>query len=493
MPKARFPIRAIVGRFSNGYSRQVMEEVLRERPFEFCAQISSGIEPHYLQSIPQERQHWFISSEIRGCEYRDVDFGSLDPIDESLIEAMRPCEIIFMEMVARLEWKRSIPYDVRKRWYLRHLRFWNDYLTRHRINFYLSAWMPHEIPDILIYYLCKQKGIAVTYFECASMVRDTSFVEHDWEQSAVQIRDRYGELLREYAGVTDPARIPLGEEYERTCRSLIDVQGRKPPAHMPLPSYWRSVWRNFCAGPLAVTRQGAGYLTPRGLRRILDARHRGRIIRERNAFYDAHAVEPDLDRPFVYLPLHYQPEASTTPMSGVFVHQGLMAQLLNAHLPEDVLIYVKEHPWESGWLKRSVDFYRDLLELPKVRLIKRSVDTFVLREHCRAVATGTGTAGVEALFRGKPVFLFGHRFYQFARGVYPIHSSQDCAEAVRAIFHEKKTPSLVDCRLYLKAMEDTRVLGAINPWHHDVSDLPDTVHIASHVKEIVRQIDHFLG
>ena len=171
------------------------------------------------------------------------------------------------------------------------------------------------------------------------------------------------------------------------------------------------------------------------------------------------------------------------------VKKAVMAKMLQAHLPDDVLIYIKEHPWESGWLKRSVEFYKDLLELPKVRLLKRSVNTFVLRERCRAVATATGTAGVEALFRGKPVFLFGHRFYQYARGVYRIHSSEDCAKAVSTIFTENKTPTLVECRLYLKAMLDTRIRGVLNPWHYDVSKLPYEDHILSHREALLQEID----
>jgi hypothetical protein len=487
------PIRAIVARFSFDYSKEVIENVMKKIPFEHCAILSSGTELEYFASLPQEHQEWFTSGELRGCKYKNVGWATLDPIDEELIESMRECEAIFMEMVSRMEWKRRIPFAVRKRWYYMHLRFWNDYIRRNRVNLYLSAWMPHEIPDIVIYYLCKHYSIPVLYFECASMVRDTSFAERDWQESSAQIKPRYEALLKEYAGVTDPERVPLDPDYEERWKALTAVEGTRPPAYVDLPSYWQKVFKTLSTAPLQLLHSALQYFTPSGFLRFGSLLERRRILCERNAFYDAHAVEPDLNQAFVYLPLHYQPEASTTPMGGVFVQQVLMAQLLNAHLPDGILIYIKEHPRESAWLQRSIQFYEDLVKIDKVRLVARSVDTFVLRERCSAVATATGTAGVEALFRGKPVFLFGHRFYQYARGVHRIHSTEDCAAAVREIFTEGKRPTLMDCRLYLKAMEDTRVHGAINPWHYDVSKQPYEQHVRSHTEALLTEIPQLVG
>lgn len=486
------PIRAIVGRFSYDYSQQTMEEVLQQRPFDFCAIISTGI-PQYFDAIPRERQEWFSSGEIRGCEYKNVNWNALIPLDEKLIEHMRDCEAVFMEVVSRLEWKRRISYTIRKRWYLRHLRFWNDYLSRHHINLYLSAWMPHEIPDLVIYHLCKLRGIHVLYLECCGMVRGTSFVEHDWEESASQISPRYEALLAQYEHGGDPHQdILLEERFEERYQQLVRPEGAHPAYVIHLSSYWQKVWEQVCKAPLSLIRYVWLYLTPGGMRRAFGAFQRQTITRAYKKFYDAHAVEPDLRHRFVYLPLHYQPEASTVPMSGCFGDQELMIQMLHAYLPPDVLIYVKENPWENGWLKRSVDFYKDLLTIPTVRLMKKNADTFLLREHCMAVATGSGTAGFEALFRGKPVFLFGHRFYQYARGVYRIHSSKDCADAVRAICVEGKKPTLIESRLYLKAMEETCIDGALSPCHYEAAGIPRAEQVHAHSQAILRDFESFL-
>lgn len=488
------PIRAIVGRFSPSFSYPVMEEVFKSRPFDFCGIISVGAKPAFFRGVPPENQEWFASSLIRGCEYPGIDWQTLEPLDEELIGNMRECEAVFMEVVSRLEWKKRVPYGVRKRWYLRHLRFWNDYLKRNRINLYLSAWVPHEIPDIVIYELCKLRKIPVVYFGITT-VRDTSFIEHDWEESAVQIRDRYQELLSKYDSNHNPDDIPLQERFERRYRGLTRPIGETPAigVHEGETPYWRSVGRMLLATPTSGLRCALRYMTPSGAKRALLGLQRTRNFARARAFYAARAVEPDLKRPYVYMPLNFQPEATTVPLAGGYADLILIAELLNATLPKDVLIYVKEHPRQSSAEKRTMDFYRDFTAIPRVRFMPPEFDTFVLREHCRAIAATAGTAGFEAPFRGKPVLLFGHCFYQYAPGMYRIHSSDDCRNAVHEIFTEGAAPTLLQCRLYLKAMEDTCVHGVLDPWCFNVSHLSADENMKNSSAAIVLELERIFG
>ena len=480
------PVRAIVGRFTHEVQHAVIEEVLQEHPFEFVCNISTGRIAKHFDAVPKDRQQWFNSGEVRNCHYEGVDWTDLAPLDEELIEQMRHCEAVFMDLVSRLEWKRSIPYTVRKDWYYRHLRFWSDFIVRHRINLYIAAWIPHEIPDVVIYHLCKLWGIPTRHFEDVSITNDTSFFVCDMEESSVAIKSRYEQLLAEYDDVDDPDRVPLSEHYAQRYDALIQPKGELPPESvLHWSTYWGSVLHGVWRKPVAFLCYALGYCTPCGIRRAASAWRRWRSIRTCTAFYDAHTTEPDLNRPFVYLPLHFQPEASTVPLGGAYGCQLLIAQLLGACLPDDVFIYVKEHPHGSSWLMRSVDYYRDLLAIPNVRLIARNIDTFTLREHCRAVATVTGTAGIEALFRGKPVLLFGHRYYQYARGVYPIHSTEDLRRAVRAIFEERKAPTHMECRLFLKALEDVSIRGTLNPEYILISAFPPEEHVRVNAEVIL--------
>lgn len=161
-------------------------------------------------------------------------------------------------------------------------------------------------------------------------------------------------------------------------------------------------------------------------------------------------------------------------MAGAFVDQDISIHVLSKTAPNDVLIYVKEHPRQRkvGTLGRTLQFYRDLVAMPNVRLVAHETDTFDLREHCAAVATGTGTAGLEAIFRGKPVILFGHVFYQYGPAVFQVKTHSDCEHAMKEIFHNTVKPSSMEARRFLKAVENTRVHGSVTDLYYlNESDL----------------------
>lgn len=480
------PIRALVVRFSYDAAREIMENVLRTRPFEFCAQIAADNEvPRMLTSIPENDQDFFLSAKIRGCEYEGVDWNTLTPVDEELLEQMRDTEAIFMDTVARLEWKRMIPYATRKRWYLRHLQFWNDYLTKKKINLYLSAWIPHEVPDVLLYRLCRLRGIPTLFFQ-PTLVPEISFPCSTWEDPAPALHAAYEKLLPRYAGVKNPAEIPLEPLFEKRYQSLATEQAERPGVENVRRATEADKIKSLAKKkPLAFLSFGLRYLTPEGMTRLHGMWQRRSIIKKRNAFYDAHAIRPDMEKRFVYLPLHFQPEASTTPLAGAFTDQAIVAQMLDACLPDDVLIYVKEHPRDSGWMKRDARDYADLLAIKKVRLVARDVDTFALREKCTIVATCSGSAGFEALFRQKPVLLFGSRFYQYADGVFRIHTAEDCRRAVRKILEEGAAPDIVKTRIFMKAMEEAGIRGILHPLHLKISGMPAATHVTNLTKAIL--------
>lgn len=204
-------------------------------------------------------------------------------------------------------------------------------------------------------------------------------------------------------------------------------------------------------------------------------------------FYEEHAYEPDLSQKYIYLPLHYQPEATTSPLAGVFVNQLLIVQLLAYAIPEDFFIYVKEHPMQTGFY-RSIEFYKSLLNIPKVKLVPRNYNSFRLIENCVAVATATGTAGWEALFRKKPVLMFGHHFYQHAYGVFQISSLEDCQTAINQIINKEVKPELEHIEMFLKALEKIAILGYTMEEYREVSGISEEENIENLSKALISKI-----
>ena len=479
------PYRAIIVRFANDPAHRALERVMKEHPFEHVCSIGS----HELVFAPiaREDQYWINSSDVRGGEYKGLNETELLPLDEELIDAMRPCESIFMTLVMRLEFARKFSFDERKRMYYLHLRYWNDYIERYGINLFLAGIMPHEIPDYVIYELCKLKGIP-TYMFHASTVRDCAFLEEDWEVSATQVKERYEQLLAAGGEVT------LSDKFEDYYQRQINPEGT-PPIDFKRLNVFERILHTFRTQTLQSLAWFCKWLPTLLSWKIWCRRYAKTCVwlrrRKLQRAYDLLAREPDLKKKFIYVPLHFQPECSTCPMAGAYVDQLLEVQLLSACVPDDVLLYVKEHPrqYKKGIIGRDISFYEGLSALPNVHVVPIDCSSFALRESSMAVATGTGTAGFEALFREKPVFMFGHRYYQYAPGVFSIESEEDCRVAMQAVFAEGQKPDLNKLRVFLKAMEETCVETSVNRWHQEqASDLTPEQHTESISQAILEQL-----
>ena len=126
----------------------------------------------------------------------------------------------------------------------------------------------------------------------------------------------------------------------------------------------------------------------------------------------------DLSVPYVYAPLHNQPEMSTSSLGGAFRDQLLMVEALAADLPEGWRIYVKENPRQGSFARGPMFFHR-LTRIRGVQLVPSDANSFELSGRAQFTATVTGTAGYEALRKGRPAMVFGNPWYKSLPGVVP--------------------------------------------------------------------------
>lgn len=126
--------------------------------------------------------------------------------------------------------------------------------------------------------------------------------------------------------------------------------------------------------------------------------------------------EINLDGDFVYFPLQLQPEMTTSALGGLFVDQAYAIERLAALLPPGVRILVKENPKQGAYMRGPLFFHR-LRRIPAATFLPSWVNTHELTRKSRFVATVTGTAGWEAICKGKPVLVFGRAWYRGLPGV----------------------------------------------------------------------------
>ena len=175
----------------------------------------------------------------------------------------------------------------------------------------------------------------------------------------------------------------------------------------------------------------------------------------------------NLSEPYIYVALHYQPEASTSPLGGVFVDQYLMVEMISKTVPDGWLVLVRENPLQfktiaAGELSRPLDFHCKMAKLPNVRFASLEAVPFDLIDRAKAVATVTGSSGWEAVMRGVPTLAFGRAWYLGCEGVFAAGNLEDCRGAVRRI-SEGYRPDKSKVKLFMEALEKVGFRGYTIP------------------------------
>jgi len=118
---------------------------------------------------------------------------------------------------------------------------------------------------------------------------------------------------------------------------------------------------------------------------------------------------------FIYLPLHQEPERSLLIDAPFYTNQIELIRHVAKSIPINYVLYAKENPTQGkarGW--RPISDYKQILEIPNVRLIHPNVSSHDLIKKSDLVITVSGTASFEALIYNKPSILFANYGYQKA-------------------------------------------------------------------------------
>jgi hypothetical protein len=172
--------------------------------------------------------------------------------------------------------------------------------------------------------------------------------------------------------------------------------------------------------------------------------------------------------PYVYYPLHLDPESATMVFAPNFVNQLTLIEVLAKNIPLTHKLYVKEHPAMLG--RRRNAFYRALKEYPNVRLMPITQSSLDLIRHADLVAVITGTAGWEALLTGRSVITFGDCFHTV------LDASEKCSDfdllgdqIYRLIFEKENYVDQRQVLLFLAALfEQSFSLSTRVLWQKDL-------------------------
>lgn len=413
-------------------------------------------------------------------------------IDASLLAKLEPYHLTAIKMMERMDLDRkSFIFEHRLRHYYKLVEYWYTVISEFKPDAVLMPISPHLVYDYVIYSICKVIGIPTLFFDRTGIpglvlpvnsITDGQqklfnrykylMVKKDRQPLNDAIQTYLAHLKSDYSsGMAPNFRLKL-ERYAAQF-SLISKLHLVGTAQM-LKSEFKTIISHFLNNGLSVPRN---YLVRKG--RPPDKSKIGLLsyfflkwhgIYRKNRllkFYERFKIESLPNCPYIFVALHYQPERNTIPIGGVFADQVMLVKHIASCLPKGWKILVKEHYWQlhpssKGQSCRDQVFYRDLLEIPSVKLVSICASSFDLIDGAVAVATVSGSVGWEAINRGKPALVFGEAWYQYCEGAYRIRSIADCQHAIARI-QEVGGPlrDLVHC--FVAAVNDVGIPAVLEP------------------------------
>lgn len=354
---------------------------------------------------------------------KDADLKNMGPLDTKIIEEMSEPQSIYMRMLDRLEIKRGhkLPYDERRQLFEIDLRIMNHILSQGKIDLCIFDYVPHLGFDYLLYELCRHKGIRVV-MQCYSLAiagRTVSrYFLNDIKNPLPKLEQVYDNP--DFNGLTDRMKAYI-DYYRRDKEDIISF------VTIEVFQKKQSKIVKYLKSTIRMLKMRDKRLIPAAKLRIKEIFY----LKDIKKYIKNSSQNPQPNERYLYFPLHYQPECTSSPMGFEYANQFLAINLISTLLPEDVVLYVKPHPNPS--LTTRKQFYQRVAACRQVHLLPFEANTYDLIDNSLAVVTLTGTAGWEAVVREKPVLMFGHYFYQYAPGVYQVESIEDCKSALDRI------------------------------------------------------------
>ena len=422
-----------------------------------------------------------IDDALANIPAQDINSSEFFPVGEDLIKKFSEAELTVLTMMNKKY--ESLLIDERKHFYYELLRYWNGVIIKLKPDVIIFPVAPHTVYDFVIYSIAKLLNIKTVMFE-TTWVGDRLIILNDFVEGSIKLRDSVENLEETSSSFNN---------ISSDIRSYYELQ--RNPKNDSTPSYshdWKQDYSGinlFLRKLRVVTRaMRDGSIFSKSFSRI--AR---KIKGDLKTEYLKLQVNPDFNSKYIYVPLNYQPERTTSPQGGVFVDQLLMIETLSCSVPDDWIIYVKEHP--TQWLPRGTiyfsyrykGYYEAISKLKNVKIIPVGVDTYKAINNSQAVATVTGTAGWEAVLRSKPAIVFGYPWYKHCDGVFYVNDVQSCKSAIQEIkngfsINQKK----VAC--YLTELDKASVHGYLDLQGEKVSLLIKEENIRNILGALINEI-----
>lgn len=505
--------------FLSGFSSPEQIEIakgLMQKEVDIVYWIKKTTENRYLQ---EERKlypntvfhpsfHALAAEPAEGITLNGLEYPS-----KAVFQFLQKREMQVLQMMNQLDFS-EMNFIEKKRLYNRYVCYWYGVLRKFSPDAVLFVDIPHTSYNLILYSIAKFLGIKTLIFKRAKGVPDTVLFFDDFEEYS-QLKDEYAKQLQTGINFEDLSSA-FQEYYLRQNDMAQEIKLKySKELYTYIPDKIRAA--KFFPGYNKIFIHLRNLTFFRSLHSyIWMIFHKTRVLTIKNIYLpywkvkmekqkhleecrlykkEYTAVQQDIDeqKKFIYVPLHLQPECSTNPQGDIFDDQILMLEMLSQSLPNDWEIYVKENPlqWDyhRGFFGRYRGYYKEIASLPKVKIIPVHISTFDLIRKSQAVATVTGTAGWEAVIRGKPSLIFGFPWYKNCEGVFCVSDILGCKDVFTQI-QSGFIPDKKKIFAFLKSVEKVGIRGYSHRKFKKLSPLTSEENIKNFIDVIYSTLTH---
>ena len=454
-------------------------------------QEENGLEPVYWIGFNYDHSEELVPKAFPGICYQSYTHawrGIFDEaiqkkaaecyIDVDLLNSLARYELQALKMMDRLDYDRySFNYMERERHYYNLIKSWLAVFELYKPEMVISSTNPHRVYDYVLCLLCKERNIPFITLQF-SMTTEWTWIN----DNIYTVGDKFEASYQKYLAIDDLSfddlPIEIKAEVDRVLKDysaaipyyMVEIKkdSKKQSTLFSQARLYLKKYDLFGKKGLLTTgkvpslmRKRRGYSLEEGnltlTNSISEKRQKYAYLDSLSKYYSSLTSMPQKEEKYILCALHYQPEETTSPSGDVFVNQVLCVETLLKNTPDDVFVYIKEHPSQlvknmMGHVSRIKEFYSDLVKNPRVRLIPIDYNTYSLIDGSIAVSTVSGTIGWEAAMRRKPVIMFGLFWYEKMPGVLRITDSASASKMFDFIenyqYDEKKVLA------YLMAFSD---------------------------------------
>ena len=401
-----------------------------------------------IQNFPESLH--IDSSDLRSANFDYSKFKKKFPVDENILKKLSYYESNFINWIEDSS-GRNFSFNERRRFYYELLMYWNTLINNYKPDVLLSFSWPHTVSDYALYLICKHVySIPVIFLDVIPFFNTKNRLVY-------LSYDNMSETIQE--SNNDSGAIPIDPIVEDYLNKLRNKEN--PFVHSFIFDFFKESKINFMKIFKDLINLAKLFVTLKITEKVeiffkKNSKPFGKesqmnhldffIFKYKTIFknlklkklYKSISEPVDYDQSYIYYPGPYIPEAMSNIVPGKFEDPFLILDMLSSSLPKDWKVYYKEHPATfatggKGSLGKDKYFYKKLQSYKFVKIVPHDENTFKLTDNSKAVMTAGGTAGWEALVRGKPCLLFGSLWYQNCTEVFKIEKLSDLNKSIEKI------------------------------------------------------------